>query len=197
MRLKLTAETSLLEPNVDHGFVTWWHFEVVGDDDPTLIVGHGRVAKILTGQALNYGQRIYDVLDADSGELEALYAVYFKGKQAMPDLDEGAGSDILYFDELTVESSWQNRNIDLAIAKRIEEMLGDGCAIIILPYETEQEAVHWGRMGFQVTQPTTEQEIGYLHLHLAMRTARVVDPDRNDQFRVIPNPSPMRKAKQH
>ena len=42
----------------------------------TVVIGEARVARIHVGEAANRGEPLYHVLDADSGDLEALYDVF-------------------------------------------------------------------------------------------------------------------------
>jgi hypothetical protein len=53
------------------------------------------------------GERLRDVLDADSGELEALYGAFFEEDWFRQQFTEGAGSDLLYLSEIAVEPGWK------------------------------------------------------------------------------------------
>jgi hypothetical protein len=75
--LKTTTTTPLREPTVDAGFVSWLDLEIhiTHEGESAGVAGNARVALIHVGEAMNYGEALYDVLDADSAELEALYNV--------------------------------------------------------------------------------------------------------------------------
>lgn len=57
-----------------------------------------------------------DVLDADSGELEALYHVFFDAGRFRDEFVQGAGSDLLYVSEVRLEPRWKGRNIDVMMS---------------------------------------------------------------------------------
>jgi hypothetical protein len=78
LRVIVGAELSLGEPDVDHGLVTWFDVRVAaGEGADGAVIGEARVARIHVGEASNLNEPLYHVLDADSGELEALYDVFF------------------------------------------------------------------------------------------------------------------------
>jgi len=65
-------------PDGDTGFVTWLDVVIHGDpaneDALADLIGRMRAAIIHVGMA---GSDLFTALDADSGELEALYEVFF------------------------------------------------------------------------------------------------------------------------
>lgn len=93
LRVIVETQLSLGEPNVDQGLVTWFEVRVVaGHGDENVEIGQARVARIRVGEASNLGEPLYQVLDADSGELEALYDVFFEDDWFRDRFTMGAGS---------------------------------------------------------------------------------------------------------
>ncbi len=79
LRVIVGTELSLGEPDADHGLVTWFDVRVTaGEGAESVVTGEARVARIHVGEATNLNEPLYHVLDADSGELEALYDVFFE-----------------------------------------------------------------------------------------------------------------------
>jgi hypothetical protein len=79
LRVSVETELSLGEPDVDQGLVTWFDVRsMAGHGDENVEIGQARVARIHVGEASDRGEALYDVLDADNGELEALYDVFFE-----------------------------------------------------------------------------------------------------------------------
>ncbi len=74
MRAVIETQVVLDEPSADQGLVTWFEVRILegfeGADDAA--IGRARVARVHVGQALDAGESVLDVLDADSGELESL-----------------------------------------------------------------------------------------------------------------------------
>jgi GNAT superfamily N-acetyltransferase len=194
VRALIETDLLLYEPGVDCGFVTWFDIRLVEDmpDDSVQQIGRARAARIHAGQAANCDQDLLEVLDADSGELEALYDVYFEDGDIRADLAEGAGCDLLYIQHVTLEPDWQNRGIELALVRRLCDSLGEGCGLAVVEPESATEAAEWQRMGFQMTMPAEERRC--LHLPLAYRQARIVPTPDFSAFKVVPNPPPGRES---
>lgn len=194
MHLRVSTEIPLSEPNVDCGLITWFTIEILDDHDDdgnetnAKLVGHVRAARIHTSHAFDSGEPIWEALDADSGELEALDDVFFDDGWLKEEFYDGVGADILYVSEIDIEAAYKHRNIDLAVVRRLCDTLGQGAALAVVPYASPQEIAHWERLGFEVATPGANE--GYVCLRLANRTARVNDPDKRGHFKVLPNPSP-------
>jgi predicted N-acetyltransferase YhbS len=226
MRLRVVTDIALDEPSVDHGFVTWLDVELLADDpeervdgndpdaeaavssdaassaelfDPDEPIGRARVAIILANEVVDQGEDLVEVLDADSSELEALSGVFFEGGELQDRFsDTAVGQNLLFIADVAVDDDWAGRNLDLALVRRLCDTLGSGCALAVMEYETDAEREHWGRMGFQVTEPPSNRRaFGYLHLPLGMRNPRVVDPENDGRFRVVSNPSPAGRRSHH
>lgn len=96
LRVFVETELSLGEPSVDQGLVTWFDVRVTaGEGADSAVIANARVARIHGGEASNLGEPLYPVLDADSGELEALYDVFFEEDWFRDQFTTGAGSDLL------------------------------------------------------------------------------------------------------
>lgn len=199
MRLQVSADIPLSEPNVDEGLITWFDIQILDDyddDEPkSKLIGSVRAARIHASHAFDSGEPIWDALDADSGELEALYDVFFDEGWPKDEFYDGSGADLLYVSEIDIEPAYEQRNIDLAVVRRLCDTLGQGAALTVVPYASPQEIAHWERLGCEVATPNASE--GYVFLRLANRTARVDDPDKRGHFKVLPNPSPDQEETHH
>lgn len=176
LRVIVETELSLGEPDVDQGLVTWFGVRIMaGHGDESVEIGQARVARVHVGEASNRGEGLYDVLDADSGELEALYDVFFEDDWFREQFTMGAGSDLLFVSHVDLKPGWEGRNIDLALVRRLCDTIGEGCELAVMPYESESEITLWQRLGFAVTTPG--QQEGYLHLSLGAKSPRIVATD--------------------
>jgi hypothetical protein len=182
------AELTLNEPSADQGLVTWFRVRVVEelDGEQGAVAVRARVARVHVGMAADVGERLHDVLDADGGELEALYEAFFDEDWFRQQFTEGTGSDLLYLSEIDVEQGWEGRNVELALVRRLCDTLGQGCELAVIPYGSESESDQWQRLGFTVAESERDGEGGYLHLPLGRRQARVVPGDDHRSFRIVP-----------
>ena len=202
VKVIVTTELELDEPTVDAGFITWMDIEIRADEyeneegeEPKPVdayIGRGSVALIHVGGA---GEDLWDALDADSGEMEALHNVYFEDGWFKDEYAEGAGSGLLYVSEISIEPAWQGRNIELAVVRRLCETVGQGCELAVIPYESAKEIEHWGQMGFEVSTP--KKSTGYMHMKLAYRLPRIVRSDDQDRYNVVPDLSPDQRRRYH
>jgi hypothetical protein len=192
MRAVIETQVVLDEPSADQGLVTWFEVRILegfeGADDAA--IGRARVARVHVGQALDVGESLLDVLDADSGELEAIYHVFFDEGGFRDEFVQGAGSDLLYVSEVRLEPGWEGRNIDLALVRRLCDTLGQGCEVAVIPCRSSTDGERWQRLGFAVAG--SAKEAGYLYLPLGSRPARVAPNDDLSSYRVVANPPPGR-----
>jgi len=200
MRIRVSAEIPLGRPDVDFGLVTWLHIAILDEDDSGPIekpIGQARAALVHVGKALDNEESLHDVLDADSGDLEALYSIYFDKKTDWfkPELAEGMGRDLLYIDEVHVEPAFEGRNIELAVVRSLADTLGQGCELVVVPVDSDQDEEYWSHLGFEMSTPG-EKEHGYMHLSLAYRSSFVDDEENPGNFKVRPN-IPSDEAKRH
>lgn len=180
VRLRFTTETRLDEPDADGGFISWLDIEILERDanDGELVVGKARAAIIHAAVA---GRGLYDAMDADSGELEALYSVYFDDGYFKEQFAEGVGSDLLYVSDIELAPAYRGKNIELALVRRLCDTLGSGSELVVVPYGDEAEAAHWRAIGFRKTRGAP----GLMHLNQAFVHPRVVRDDRDDRFRAF------------
>ncbi|MDC3960449.1 hypothetical protein [Polyangium jinanense] len=191
MRIRVSAEIPLGRSNVDFGLVTWLHIAILDEDDSGPIekpIGQARAALVHVGKVLDNEESLHDVLDADSGDLEALYSIYFDEKTDWfkPELAEGMGRDLLYIDEVHVEPAFEGRNIELAVVRNLADTLGQGCELVVVPVESDQDEEYWSHLGFEMSTPA-EKGHGYMHLNLAYRSSFVDDEENPGHFKVQPN----------
>ncbi len=189
MRLTVSAETTLGEPNVDCGFITWFVVSVIdGYEGDERIIGTARAALIHV--ALAEGQ-VWDALDADSGELEALYDVYFKDGSVRDEFCEGVGSELLYIAEIEMDDEHRDRNVDFALVKRLTDTIGQGSILTVMPYESFAEAARWAIIGFESSTPAKSE--GFMAINLAFVQPNVVETDDDGVFEVVGEPGGKRK----
>ncbi len=188
MRLKISTEIPLSEPDADCGLVTWLNVVVVAiheDPEPEPEIGRVKAAIIHVGCA---NGDLFFALDADSGELEQLYQVYFDGDWFKEELYHGVGHDMLYVSEVEIDPAYRDRNIELAVVRRLCDTLGSGCELAVIYAEDEASSEHWKHMGFELSM--AGETTGLMHLAQAFRNPRVDDPNGEGHFKVLPNLSP-------
>ncbi len=185
------------EPDEDDGIITRLYcmiYDVTESDDDDggekeVEIGGAEVAIIHVGQADNHGVSLVDALDADSGELEALYWVYFDENGEYKDkFVAGGGRDLLYISDVKIEESYRERNVDLAIVRQLSRSFGGGCELVVIPYESEPDAKRWSTLGFVVS--TDGEPTGFMHHQQAFVAPRVVETDEPGRFKVVPNLTP-------
>ena len=197
MRMWLETEIDLDEPTADAGFVTWFQVKLgTKDEDGALAedIGWARVAVIHVGVA---GGELCEALDADSSNLETLYGLYFNDDWLKEEYAQGVGSEVIYFDDIHLEPSWQNRGIELAVVRRLCDTLGQGSDLAVVCFQKPEEAESWARMGFELTCQPESGGWGYMHLRMSLRHPLVRRTDDEHGFRVVPNPNPDERARQH
>jgi hypothetical protein len=191
MELRIATSTTLHRPNADAGFVTWLDVQIIDDpedDDAAEVpIGRIRAAIIHVGEA---GSELYDALDADSGELEALYDVFFEENWFKEEFFHGLGPDMLYISDTEVAPGWKERNVDLAAVRRLCDTLGHGCELAVMEVEDRKEAERWIRMGFE--RSPTPEEWGLYHMRFAF-TQPLVEDDDDGSFKVVPNLNPKQR----
>lgn len=192
LSIELRASVALSEPHADQGLVTWVDASIL---DEEVVIGSARLALIHVAAAMDVGEPIWEVLDADSAELEALYEVYFQDDWLKDEFAEGIGADVIYFASIDINDGHRDRGIELAIVRRLCDTIGDGYPLAVVPITDTDDVMPWLRMGFDVTRHATPETCGYLHLRLGYRTARVIEDD--GRFRAVPNPDPRERWRQN
>lgn len=181
--LVLECKTSfaISEPNVDHGFVTWLEIGVQHIESQLGPIGQVRVALIHAGEAMNYGESIHEVLDADSQELTDLDPIFFSDGALKEAYQNGNGQDIIYFADVNVAERWQDRMIEHAAVRRVAEVFGGGCAIAVIPVDDLHDAQRWESVGFtMIARAPTASRTGYVAMDLSLRQPRMVENDCDD-----------------
>lgn len=183
LTIKMEAEASAYEPSVDAGLVTWWKVSVTRNDrgtaGPVLAVGKLRVATINVGLALNLGESVADLLDADSDELEELYAVFFEGDWLRERFQSGSGGGLLFVAEMDLDDTWRRRDADLAIVDRLVDTLGMGCDIVVLATDERAHHERWARIGFD----RTSKRGGFQYRNESLRHPRAAEVG-DDRFEI-------------
>jgi hypothetical protein len=176
--LRIHTDISLSTPSVDHGFVTWLGVDIIErrSDEVEEAVGTARVALVHVGAIYNAEDSLYDVLDAESDELEVLHDLYFKDGWVKLDLvDGGHGADLLYVSELELKDGltlWGT--VGIQIVRRLCETLGAGCAIAVVRVEHGTPTQPWIEAGFLVTRPESPEHDGYLYVDTSLRAPDLV-----------------------
>src|SRR5512132_1863748 len=211
-RLSISTRISVEEPSSDGGFITWFDVLIhrdasvvdddgAGGDDPeegdekVEQIGRAQLAIVHVGAVLESDDNVFDVLDAESSDLEALYSLYFDEEEGWfkDEFGSAAGVDLGYIQELTIDPAWQGRNIELAVVQRLNATLAAGCKVLVMAVSSPEEVAHWKQMGFEV--PASEGvEPDYVHLNNAAGHPRVVpvehprsiaEPHEEDRFKVL------------
>jgi hypothetical protein len=163
MKITATMETMAGQPDADWGYISWFDVAIGHDDDnDDTVVGEARVAVIHADSARS---ELYDALDADSGELEALYSIYFdpsthRLKSEFSRL--GASNGVLYVSEFGLVPGWTDRNVGPAVIERLCRTVASGCAIIVIEAESDEQRKPWESMGFCLTDPDGD----FMHMPL-------------------------------
>lgn len=178
------AELILNEPTANQGLVTWFRARVLKELAGP-VIARARFARVHVGMAANVEERLFDVLAADSAELRALYQEFFDEDWFQEQFEEGAGSDLLYLGEITVEPEWVGRNVELALVRRLCDTLGQGCELAVIAYAANEAIAAWQQLGF--TGAVEQGTGGFLHLPLGSRQVRILASEAVDGFRVVSN----------
>jgi hypothetical protein len=190
VRAIVEVQIGLAEPSADQGLVTWFEVRVVEGFDGTdgAVIARARAARVHVGAVLDVGERLQEVLDADSGELAALHPVFFIDDGFREEFAQGAGSDLLYFSDVRLAPGWEDRHIEHALVRRVCDTLGQGCEVAVVPCSSEADAARWQRMGFA----TSDADGQFAHLALGSRQARVIPNGDFSGYKIIANPPPGR-----
>lgn len=200
MKLMIQTEVDLREPTTERGFITWLTVQVLLDPEDhgerveeaagspgraPCIVGRGRIALLHGGTAMNLGGDLRAAAVADSDELAALHGVFFDGNAIKDEFFEGFGHDLLYVSRLEIDEAWRDRNIELAVVRRLLDVFEAACELAAVPYESQDEKDAWKQMGFY---GASRRRPGLLSMTLCHPQPRVDDPEGNHRFVVLPRP---------
>ena len=178
MKLSITADIDLAAPSIKGGYVTWFDVRL-GDADRTY--GHARIALVHVGEIADAHGDLWPALRGT--RLEALHDVYFHQGWYQDDFADGAGIDMLYVESVDLDDSIRDKNLDLALVRRLADTLGSGCQLVVLGYRNALEAAHWAQLGFAVS--TGGRSAGFMHMKLGYRHAQVVDATGSGEFQVL------------
>ena len=103
--------------------------------------------------------------------------------------------DLVYFQKIEMDPDYIQRNVDLAMVRRLCDVIMHGAGLVVIPFSSPESIAHWMQLGFVMSTPDAEQ--GYLHLDLDVRRPRVDDPDKPGYFRLLPNPLPFETDNHH
>jgi hypothetical protein len=188
MKLSITADIGLDEPSLDgaeRGYVTWLDVRAYDTkENGGGLLGTARVALVHVGEIADAHADLWPALRGT--RLEALHDPYFSQGWYNDEFADGAGIDLLYIEKLSVEAPWRDKNLDLAIVRRLSDTIGSGCQLVSMPYKDAYEAAHWARIGF--TSSTPGRSTGLMHMKLGYRHARVVATGTGE-FEVLPTTS--------
>lgn len=187
MKLSITADIALAAPSIEAGFVTWLDVRLAEGEQT---FGTARVALVHVGEIADSHGDLWPALRGT--RLEALHDVYFQQGWYKDDFADGAGIDLLYVESVDVDDSARERNLDLALVRRLADTLGSGCQLVAMPYKNALEAAHWSRLGFAVS--TGGRCAGFMHMKLGYRHAELVDATGSGEFQVLASDAPSGNA---
>lgn len=178
MKLTVTTEIDLEVRDQKSGYVTWLDVRV---SDDVRAYGTARVALVHVGEIADAAGEVWPALHGT--RLEPLHDVYFAHGWYKDDYADGAGIDLLYIDHITIDEEHRNKNIDLAVVRRLCDTLGSGCQLAVVAYPNADEAPSWARLGFAVSTPGRVS--GLMHMKLGYRHAQVVDATGTGDYEVV------------
>src|SRR5690554_2705246 len=121
MKLSVTTNIDLVGPH-HGGYVTWLDVRV---SDGEREYGTARIALVHVGEIADAAGDVWPALHGT--RLEPLHDVYFAQGWYKDDYADGAGIDLLYIDDVTIDDRHRDRNLDLAVVRRLCDTLGSGC----------------------------------------------------------------------
>ena len=184
MKLSITTEMDLEGPSngqtkgPTNGYVTWLD---VALQDGARTFGTARIAIVHVGEIADAAGEVWPALHGT--RLEAIHDVYFSQGWYKDDFADGAGIDLLYVDQITLDEDHRGRNLELALVRRLCDTLGSGCQLAVMAYPDAEQAAHWGKLGFAVSTPGRMN--GLMHLKLGYRHAQVVDATGSGDYEVV------------
>ena len=188
MRAVIETQLARDEPSADQGLVTWFDVRVLkGFDDNGSMVGRAGVARVHVGRALDVGESLLDVPDVGSAagqRCTRCSSTRAGSRRVCP----GRGERSALRRRAPFGTWLGGRNIDLALARRLRDTLGQGCKGAVIRCSAEADAARWERLGFTVTARGKR----YLHLPLGSRQARVAPNDDFNGYKIVANPPPGR-----
>lgn len=188
MKLAVTTEIDLEGPPTT-GYVTWLNVEVTGDGrsceaplphEPSR-VRRARVAIVHVGELVDAEGEVRSALRGT--RIEAIYEEYFNQGWYKDEYADGAGIDLFFFDELTFDEHALQKNLDLALVRRLCDTLGSGCQLAVVPYRDAENSSRWAKLGFVVSTPGRTH--GLMHLKLGQHQTRLIDTSGRGDYEVV------------
>lgn len=177
MKLSITTNIDLEGPPKS-GYVTWLDVRV---SDAAQVHGAARVALVHVGEIADAAGEVWPALHGT--RLESLHDVYFAQGWYKDDYADGAGIDLLFIEQITIDEEQRGRNLDLALVRRLCDTLGSGCQLAVVAYPDAERAAHWAKLGFAISTPG--HTAGLMHLKLGYRHAQVVDATGSGDYEVV------------
>lgn len=102
-------------------------------------------------EATNRGERLYDVCDADSATLEAIYATLFDANgETKEDLDiEPGWNNLLFIDDMKIEPEYQDTLLRVQLIETSIAVLCPEGLIVAVEESLELTVEDWRRLGFK------------------------------------------------
>jgi hypothetical protein len=178
MKLSVSTDIDLEVADQKRGYVTWLDVEV---NDDVRTYGTARVALVHVGEIADATGEVWPALHGT--RLEPLHDVYFSHGWYKDDYADGAGIDLLYIDHITIDEEHREKNLDLALVRRLCDTLGSGCQLAVVAYADAEGAPRWARLGFAISTPG--RSAGLMHMKLGYRHAQVVDATGSGDYEVL------------
>jgi len=124
---------------------------VVDDIEGEYEAGEITVKLVSATEATNQGERLYDVCDADSATLEAIYATLFDANgETKEDLDiEPGWNNLLFIDDMKIESEFQDTLLRVQLIETSIAVLCPEGLIVAVEESLELTVEDWRRLGFK------------------------------------------------
>jgi hypothetical protein len=177
MKLSVTTDIDLEGPK-NSGYVTWLDVRV---SDGVRTFGTARVALVHVGEIADAAGEVWPALHGT--QLEPIHDVYFAQGWYKDDYADGAGIDLLFIDHISIDEAHKNKNLDLALVRRLCDTLGSGCQLAVVGYDRAERAGHWSQLGFSISTPGRTN--GFMHMKLGYRHAQVVDATGSGDYAVV------------
>ena len=137
--LSLQTRTSLLVDGEPSDFIAEYHGEVLCIDDETgeeTVAGHIHALRLQADMAADHGESLFDVCDSHSQTMHKLHTLLYEpGKREFREplvkRFEIFDSDLLVLDHILLDPKWRGLKIGLLVARKIIDLLGSGCGLIV------------------------------------------------------------------
>jgi hypothetical protein len=102
-------------------------------------------------EAMNRGEGLYDVCDADSATLEAIYATLFDANgESKEDLDiEPGWNNLLFIDDVNIAQEYENTSLRVQLIETSIAMFCPEGLIVAVEESLELTVEDWRRLGFK------------------------------------------------